>query len=561
MEILIVFLCLFVFLIIKGSLDQKNAKKRLIEQLKKSWGKRPQHEYSEEKYRSRAYYYENQYKKRHPDADLLDEITWHDLNMDYMFSLLDANCSAMGEEYLWAILHHLQMAPKMLEEREHIICFFEENAEERLHVQIALAMIGRNKKTSVYEFMEQMDNVKRESNAKHYIMLLVMLVGVLLLPFQGAVGGGILIFAAVTNIILYFVRKGETSLYFTAMSYIIRMLDYAKEISNLGSEELTTYTEKLRVHTDRLQSLRKGAPVVAAQNVTGDMTHLFLDYFRMLFHTDLIRFNRMLVTFFKEKDAILEVFEIIGFLDAMCSIASFRTMLPFYSVPEFVSERSFCAEELYHPFLERPVPACIDTSDSVLVTGSNASGKSTFLKSCAVNAVLAQTICTTCTKHYRAAYFRVMSSMALTDDLLGGESYYIVEIRSLKRILTAMEEKNTPVLCFVDEVLRGTNTVERIAASSRILYSIASQNAIMFAATHDIELTYMLEGTFKNYHFEEQIRDDEIFFDYCLREGRATSQNAIRLLALLGYPEEIITRAKETAQNFLSSGEWRRITE
>ncbi|MBE5950206.1 MAG: hypothetical protein E7260_01285 [Lachnospiraceae bacterium] len=561
MELLLLFLGLFVFLLIKGFVDRNKAKARLIEKLMKSWGAVPEHEYSEEKYRSREYYYEHQYKNAREGEEFLDEITWHDLNMDYMFSLLDANCSAMGEEYLWAILHHLQRRPEQLEEREHIIRYFEENPEVRIKIQTALSMIGRNRKTSVYEFMAQMDNVKRESNLKHYLMLLVMAGGAIITPFHGAVGGGILIVSAVVNIILYFVRKGETSLYFTAMSYVIRMLHHAKELSELKEEGLAGYAEKLHSHIKSLQSLQKGASVVAAQSVSGDMMQLFLDYFRMLFHTDLIKFNRMLDSYFTNKNIIIEVFETIGFLDAMCAIASFRNMVPYYTTPEFTSGKRILAEKLYHPFLEKPVPASIDTEASVLVTGSNASGKSTFLKACALNTILAQTVHTVCAKSYRASYFRVMSSMALADDLLGGESYYIVEIRSLKRILSAITEKDTPVLCFVDEVLRGTNTVERIAASARILYSIAKQNALMFAATHDIELTYMLEDVFRNYHFEEQIHENEICFDYQLREGRATSQNAIRLLALLGYPEEIILSAGETATIFLETGEWRKITE
>lgn len=148
--------------------------------------------------------------------------------------------------------------------------------------------------------------------------------------------------------------------------------------------------------------------------------------------------------------------------------------------------------------------------------------------------------------------------MALTDNLFGNESYYIVEIKSLKRILDAIED-DVPVLCFVDEVLRGTNTIERIAASSRILHSVANANALMFAATHDIELTYMLKKSFENYHFEEQVLDNKVLFDYQLKKGRATSQNAIALLGMLGYPEEIIKNARATAAHFLDKGEWETI--
>jgi DNA mismatch repair ATPase MutS len=234
-------------------------------------------------------------------------------------------------------------------------------------------------------------------------------------------------------------------------------------------------------------------------------------------------------------------------------------MLNSYGIPEFTKEKQFVAEELVHPFLEKPVPATIQTKKSVLITGSNASGKSTFIKSAAINAVLAQTIYTVCAKSYRASFFKVYTSMALTDNLFGNESYYIVEIKSLKRILDAAKDE-VPVLCFVDEVLRGTNTVERIAASSRILHTIANSNALMFAATHDIELTYMLEECFTNYHFEEQISNDTISFDYRLKEGRATTQNAISLLGMLGYPEDIIHKSRMSASYFIENGEWQHVT-
>lgn len=98
------------------------------------------------------------------------------------------------------------------------------------------------------------------------------------------------------------------------------------------------------------------------------------------------------------------------------------------------------------------------------------------------------------------------------------------------------------MLCFIDEILRGTNTVERVAASSQLLQELAGKNAICFAATHDIELTYLLEGWFDNYHFEEILEDGDISFDYKLRKGRAASRNAIRLLELIGFDESVVKK-------------------
>ena len=146
--------------------------------------------------------------------------------------------------------------------------------------------------------------------------------------------------------------------------------------------------------------------------------------------------------------------------------------------------------------------------------------------------------------------------MALRDSIFSNESYYIVEIKSLKRILDHVND-DIPMLCFIDEVLRGTNTLERIAASSRILYSLSGQNAMVFAATHDIELTHILESEFSNYHFQERIEGNQVLFDYKLYQGKAVSKNAIKLLDMLGYPGDITSSAKQAAEDFLTDGEWK----
>ena len=113
------------------------------------------------------------------------------------------------------------------------------------------------------------------------------------------------------------------------------------------------------------------------------------------------------------------------------------------------------------------------------------------------------------------------------------------------------------MLCMVDEVLRGTNTIERIAASSRILQSLRRENVFCFAATHDIELTYILENLYVNYHFGEEVRGKDVLFSYRLKKGRASSRNAIRLLEMTGYGEKIAEGARQAAREFEETGVWK----
>ena len=108
----------------------------------------------------------------------------------------------------------------------------------------------------------------------------------------------------------------------------------------------------------------------------------------------------------------------------------------------------------------------------------------------------------------------------------------------------------------MDEVLRGTNTVERIAASTQILKSFAKKSTLCFAATHDIELTSLLANDYENYHFEEEVVEGDVLFNYEIKEGKARTRNAIKLLSVMGYEEEIIHKANEMAENFINNGVW-----
>lgn len=196
---------------------------------------------------------------------------------------------------------------------------------------------------------------------------------------------------------------------------------------------------------------------------------------------------------------MIRIIETMGYIEAMISIGAYRSSLPDYTLPEF-GQKGLCARKLYHPLIKDPVANSVTLTKGMLLTGSNASGKSTFLKTVALSQILAQTIYTVPADSYQTDFYAVYTSMALRDDLATSSSYFMVEIKSLKRIIDAGKEKKHPVMCFVDEVLRGTNTVERIAASTEILKSLAEDHIFSFAATHDVELTKLLEDAYENYH-------------------------------------------------------------
>lgn len=332
MELLLFIAAGMLFLAIKGFYDRKQAKKRLYYRLKEEWGTVPKEEYPEEKYRSLQYYYEKKFKPARKEAFFLDTITWNDLNMDELFMTLNATCSSMGEEYLNALLHELSFDLGELSERERLLVWFLAHEEERIAFQMALSAIGKHKKISIYEYMDRIFDVRHESNAVHYFGLLGLVTAFVLLTFSRVLGGVLLIGVICYNILTYYKRKSEIEPYLAVMSYTIRLLDSAEKISDVPKdgafyEAFSKYLEPMKEKIKLFRSFRRGAGVVAPQSVTGDMMGVLLDYVRILLHTDLIKFNSMLADFIKKKPELTEIFETIGFLDAMCAAASFRLLM------------------------------------------------------------------------------------------------------------------------------------------------------------------------------------------------------------------------------------------
>ncbi|WFR54783.1 hypothetical protein QA584_14265 [Anaerocolumna sp. AGMB13025] len=553
MEFVIIIIAIFAAFIAKSIYDKKNNHIKLIARLRREWGEIPEEEYTSESLKSLSSYYRS-VKEEGLDVD---DITWNDVDMDQIFMLVNNTGSAIGEEYLYSVLRKVKFKEEDLLERNRLIEFFQQNEEKRMDLQLALRGMGKLRNVSVYEYINQLDKLTVKSSIPHYLMDLGLIAAIALIFFNPGLGGLLTFGMIANNIIQYYRRKAEIEIYFSVCSYIIRLLNSVKDITKLDIPEIKTYTAQLEHASSKFSQFKKGSRIVAGKNPNGDIMDLGLDYVRMLFHTDLIKFNSMLDSFKQNRAALNEMFISIGTLDSMIAVASFRKMLDYYCLPKLTSGSNpfLHVDELFHPMIEEPVTNSIHEDRCVLITGSNASGKSTFIKTLAINAILSQTIFTSVSKSYQASFFQIASSMALQDNIFSKESYYIVEIKSLKRILDRLND-NIPTLCFVDEVLRGTNTLERIAASSQILYSFSEGNAMCFAATHDIELTHILESFYSNYHFQEQIVEDNVLFDYKLFEGRAISKNAIKLLGVMGYSEDIIGRATESANRFLTDGTW-----
>lgn len=562
MEYLIMFLALAGILLAMFLLEAVRARKQeknYIKGLYEDYEKLRDKKYAAERYERMGSYF-----RRHPEDGQIDDITWNDLGMDDIFKRMNYTLSASGEEYLYYTLRSLRQDESGLEHLEEVVQYFDTHPDERVQIQLQMRRLGYTGKFSLYDYLDNLDYLGERSNKGSLIRDFLFLPCIVMLNFNVSIGILGIVALAISNIMTYFKEKGEIDPYITSFAYVLRLLDVCDRLEKHSIPVCVREWEELHRHRHVMFAMRRNSfwvmsPGRGSNNATGNPIEMILDYIRMIFHVDLIKFNSMLAFLRDHIEHVDALIGITGFLETAVSIWAFRKSLQEgYCLPEFTDEIGLELEEGYHPLLENPVKNGITARRGVLLTGSNASGKSTFLKTAALNAVLAQTIHTCTAERYRAPLYHVYSSMALKDDLGSGESYYIVEIKALKRILDAAAEGQRPVLCFVDEVLRGTNTVERISASTQILASLGTAGILCFAATHDIELTELLGGQFDNYHFEEEVKEGDVVFNYRLLSGKATTRNAIRLLELMGYDESIIKLANDQAERFLETGEWER---
>ena len=527
-----------------GHRDKIQREARERKKLREAFGKPGSKDYRDGRFEQIPGYF-----KRHRSDYEIDDITWNDLDMDLLYRRIDSTCSAAGEEYLYRLLR----APRtdggtyLSEEGVH---WWQEHESERIDVQRTLQDLGRDSKYSVYDYLELMDSLPGRSLAADLPALILPAVSFGIMILRPPIGLLALLASLAFNMVTYFRVKGEIEPYLSTFRY--ETLGKAFPHYDSEKEVMTGTCRSFSGFMRGSGILLRGRGGISSTNPVD----LLLDYICILFHVDLIKFGSMLKDLRGKEEEIDALITAIGAVDAQISVASWRESLPVCCVPELTGER-FEAKDLIHPLLDTPVPNSISVSRPVLLTGSNASGKSTFLKSAALAAILAQSLHTAPAASYHSPCYRIYTSMALRDDIRSGESYFIVEIRSLKRVLDAASaDSEIPVLCCVDEVLRGTNTIERISASAEILRSLAQKPIQIFAATHDMELTELLGDIYVNYHFSETLEGDDVRFSYRIQEGPADSRNAIRLLRALGYDPGIADSAERRAEQFMKTGKW-----
>lgn len=479
------------------------------------------------------------------DGTGIDDITWNDLSMNEVFRRINCcDCSA-GEEILYWRLRRNRMSAEERILYEQQVQAWAEADDERGRIEELLCDIGKS--ASSYYIPAYMDGIEGYvlGNQWLYRILQILLgVSVIAMPFLPADSMTFpFISVCALNLGIYFWINMKHELELSLIGTAVSLLGNAKRIA--GRKRIRELFPELQEALRGLKGVIRGERVLRIKREgsgTGDVMGTLLDYVMGITLIQITTYNKVMKRLIHHVNDYMTVYRCIGEIDAAVCIASFRQTLPWYCVPEFTERKKLEMTEMYHPLIKDPVANDLTLEKSCLITGSNASGKSTFIKAAAVNAVLGQAVNTCMARRFVMPEAEVITSMAVKDDLLAGESYFIREIRYLKRILDSLSDDRVTI-CAIDEILRGTNTGERIRASRAILEYLKDKNCIALVATHDKELTELLKEDYLNFHFCEEIGEDDIVFSYRIMEGPSTSQNAIKLLEYAGFPGEIIAAA------------------
>jgi len=318
-------------------------------------------------------------------------------------------------------------------------------------------------------------------------------------------------------------------------------------------EEVKTSISALKPFQWKMAFLTPSSDGTIKDELNQVATYL-LELLKGFFLLEVLTFFQLIKELESKRNSIRVLFDYVGNIDAALSVASLRAGGQKTCLPEFTPPmKEMQAKKMYHPLIKNCVKNDLKIKDkSILITGSNMSGKTTFLRTVAINSLLAQTIYTVFADEFQSPMLRQFSSIRIDDNLLDGKSYYYEEVNTIGSLIGEVNS-SFQNLFLLDEVFKGTNTIERIAAAKAALSYLNQGPNLVIVSTHDLELPGMLQHQFDLYHFSESIENDRLHFDHKIKQGPLLSGNAIRILQLSNYPDQVINEAKELRRTLAST--------
>ncbi|WP_267740749.1 MutS-related protein [Myroides injenensis] len=493
--------------------------------------------------------YKKNYKTSSTIYQKIGKQTNKDLDLDEVFKSIDFTITPIGKQYLYYKLHNIEH-PTIDNSLSPLEEVFTHDSNLRTKTLIALNSINHK---DTYYFEQLFTNPPQEKRTFLAYAKMINIVTIVILftsLFYSPILLAIVPILSINAIIHY---KNKIKLFelqsaikqftkiYNSYSYLVSVLALKKY--NAFKESIPAL-KKIKSLSSFLDSERK------MDNEIATLIWLPIEWLKILFNVEYIVFHSLLTKLEHNKKDLHELYIAIGKIDLALSLVKLKALRQ-TSAPHFTLDKEIDVKDIYHPLIENCVKNDLNlVNNSLLLTGSNMSGKTTFIRTFVINALLAQTLGFTFSKSYRAPFYKIHTSIKISDDLSSNKSFYLQEVSIIKRFIKQISSKQMNLIV-LDEILKGTNTIERISASAAILNYLNTHKDTIMVSTHDLELIDLLQNN--NYtiaHFKEEIIEDKLSFDYTLNYGVPTTTNALRILEINSYPKEIIIQANDIKKMF-----------
>jgi hypothetical protein len=482
-------------------------------------------------------------RDRHPGA-CVDDKSWFDLEYPEIFARMDSTATPVGGQVLYRQLR------TRVDDADELAVRYAQYAKlqcdtglrETLQRKLLPLKDEHNARIAHFIFGELPSALKHQRLLRAWSLLSVAVLAMVL-----AWSWSIWIWLAMVsvNAIVVFRTGDRASRDLETLRACLYLVKVANDLAALrGHDALLPQVAGLRDEEKNRADLRGSLRPLAWLKLPA--VSLVATWLNFAFLVEVLAQARAMERFSLLRHKLAASFQLIGEIDASIAIASWLAYCPGHCLPALADRAVLDIRDGYHPLLPDGVRNSLRLDGrSLLVTGSNMAGKTTFIKMLAVNALLAQTLgfC-----HASAAIIprsRVMASIQAGHSVASGKSHYFSEVETVQSFLARQQQGGCTIFA-IDELFSGTNTAERVAIARAVLEQLG-RGSLVLATTHDVELQAYLEGRYDMCHFRESPEVDG-FFDYKLRAGPATARNAIRLLAEIGFPEAVIANAMAYAK-------------
>jgi hypothetical protein len=493
-----------------------------------------------------------------------------------LYGLLNRTSTSLGARRLRDMIEQPCLSVEHIEARQSVVRRLEENPAPRLRVMAATAILR-----------EQDAWLERLAAAIH---------GAVPFPWQNTsllLRLWSILSAAVTLTAIVQAGRGVYGWAYPAVLVLLLNTFVCMRINKTVKKSLAPWKAVARVTAGYLHAARQAATdlpdepelrplrerfrAVVVRNVlpalctrvawaeSGGMLHAMCN---LVFLYDLHVAQAILTRVLPYQHTLLSGLGALADLDALNSLACFAyesagTRSVCY--PSFIAETELSITAGRHPLIS---PDCVipngvhlgSRSSVWVITGPNMAGKSTLLRMCGVNALLAQIGSVAIAERMTLAPVRLITDLGVRDSLAKSESYFLAEVRHLRRMVLD-DGDGAPVLGLIDEPFRGTNSEERVAASLALVEHVLASPGLFLVATHEGRIAALADRSerVENHHFREELDETGIVFDYGLRAGAAEERNALHVLQREGYPRGLLERAnvwlQETDGESLFSGD------